>query len=263
MKLSYEHIITLWTTIFRVAKMVLNIAHRGGAGLAPENTLLCIKEGLRYADMLEFDIQPCKDSQLMVFHDRHGIERTTDGKGRVPDLTFDYLRSLDAGSWFDHTFKGAKIPTLTEVLEQTASTNIQFNIELKYYNPSSNWFENQIISTIKKFGITQRTVITARHVENIVRLKEIDSTVDCALLQKEREKEEYFDLLLELELKTAQIRPSALESSFLNKCHENDIRVFYFYADEPIEMKRVIKLGVDGILTNYPDRLRQVLTVKN
>ncbi|UCE13197.1 MAG: hypothetical protein JSV04_13545 [Candidatus Heimdallarchaeota archaeon] len=242
--------------------MVLNIAHRGGAGLAPENTLLCMEEGIRYADMLEFDIQPSKDSQLMVFHDRHGIERTTNGEGKVPDLTFDYLRSLDAGSWFHHNFKGERIPTLTEVLEQTASTHIQFNIELKYYNPGSNWFEDQIISTIKEFGIIQRTVITARHVENIARLKEIDSTVDCALLQKERGKDEYFDLILELELKTAQIRPSALEPTFLNNCHENDIRVFYFYADEPEEMKRVLNLGVDGILTNYPDRLRQVLTME-
>lgn len=240
--------------------MVLNIAHRGGAGLAPENTLSCFEQGIIFADMIEFDIQPSKDSQLMVYHDRNGIERTTNGKGKVPDLTFDYLRSLDAGSWFDQKFKGETIPTLSEVLKRISSTNIQCNIELKFYDPNSDWFENEIITTVKKYRIEERTVISARYVENLVRLQEKDPKVDYALLQKERTPKEYFTLLLKLNLKTAQIRPSALEPSFLDKCHKNDIRVFYFYADEPEDMKKVMNMGVDGILTNYPDRLSQVLT---
>lgn len=240
--------------------MVVNIAHRGGAGLAPENTLTCFRQGLTFADMIEFDIQPSKDSRLMVFHDRKGIERTTNGKGRVTDLTSDYLKSLDAGSWFNQKFEGEKIPTLSEVLKETSTISIQYNIELKYFDPNSNWFEDEVINTVKKYKIVNRTVITARYEENIVRLQEIDPNIDYALLQKERTPIEYFKLISKLNLKTAQIRPSALEPSFLNKCHENGIKVFYFYADEPGEMKRVMKLGVDGLLTNYPDRLRQVLT---
>ena len=157
--------------------MVLNIAHRGGAGLAPENTLSCFEKGVMFADMLEFDIQPSSDKYLMVFHDRQGIERTTNGTGTVPDLTFDYLKSLDAGSWFHPDFKDEIIPTLSEVLEKTTSTNIQYNIELKYYDPDSNWFEQEIMNTIKGFKIEERTVITARHVENLVRLKKIDPTL--------------------------------------------------------------------------------------
>ncbi|MFX0170624.1 MAG: glycerophosphodiester phosphodiesterase, partial [Candidatus Hodarchaeota archaeon] len=92
--------------------MVLNIAHRGGAGLAPENTIACFKEGMKFADMLELDVQPSSDKYLMVFHDRQGIERTTDGKGKIPDLTFNYLNSLDAGSWFHRNYKNERIPTL-------------------------------------------------------------------------------------------------------------------------------------------------------
>ncbi|MFX0206930.1 MAG: glycerophosphodiester phosphodiesterase, partial [Candidatus Hodarchaeota archaeon] len=240
-----------------------NIAHRGGAGLAPENTITCFKQGLMFADMIEFDIQPTKDSQLVVYHDRGGIERTTNGKGKVPDLTLEYLRSLDVGSWFDQKFRGEKIPTFSEVLEETVSTNILYNIELKYYNPSTNWFENEIINIIKRYKIEDRTVITARYEENILRLHEIDSKIDLALLQKERTPNEYFKIITKLNLKTAQIRPSALEASFLKKCHDNNIRVFYFYADEPAEMKRVINLGIDGLLTNYPDRLKKILTKEN
>lgn len=241
-------------------KMILNIAHRGGAGLAPENTISCFKQGILYADMLEFDIQPSKDSQLMVFHDRNEIERTTNGVGKIPELIFSYLRSLDAGSWFHPNFEGEIIPTLSEVLEMTSTANIQYNIELKYYNPDSTWFEEETLNIIKRFKIEKRTVITARYVENIIRLREIDHTIECALLQKEREKNEYFNLLIDLDLKTAQIRKSALDTSFLNKCHDNDIRVFFFFADELSDMKQAIELGVDGILTNYPDRLRELIT---
>ena len=240
--------------------MVLNIAHRGGAGLAPENTLSCFEQGTLHADMLEFDVQPSKDNILMVFHDRQGIERTTNGKGKIPNLSFNYLRSLDAGSWFNKKYLNEKIPTLDDVLNHTVTKKTQFNIELKYYDQKSDWFEKAIVKSVKRFNIEKRTVITARYPENIIRVKEVDPKIDCALLQKERTKFEYLELLFELDLKTAQIRESALDASFISRCHENRIRVFFFYADEPIQMKLAVKLGVDGILTNYPNILQELLT---
>jgi glycerophosphoryl diester phosphodiesterase len=239
--------------------MVLNIAHRGGAGLAPENTLACFTKGVLYADMVEFDIQPTKDHHLMVFHDRNGIERTTNGKGKVPDLTYKYLKTLDAGEWFSSEFEGEKIPTFSEVLNEIP-TNISLNIELKYYNPNSDWFEKTIVRTIEENDVQKRAVITARYLENIIRLQKLNPEINCALLQKEREKSEYFKLLVDLDLHTAQIRKSALDESFIQMCHDNQIKVFYFYADEPLEMKKAMEIGVDGILTNYPDRLKEVLT---
>lgn len=239
--------------------MVLNIAHRGGAGLAPENTKACFEIGTLYADMVEFDVQPSKDLELMVFHDRNGIERTTNGKGKVPDLTFDYLRSLDAGTWFNSKYKAEIIPTFSEALDSIPKQFL-LNIELKYYNPDSDWFEKEIIETMELHNVERRSVITARHVENIERIKEANQEIKCALLQKEREKSEYFDLIMKLGLHTVQIRKSALDKSFIERCHDNQIKVFYFYADEPSEMKKAIELEVDGILTNYPDRLKNFIT---
>jgi glycerophosphoryl diester phosphodiesterase len=241
--------------------MVLNIAHRGGAGLAPENTITCFKKGIKFADMLELDVQPSSDKHLMVFHDRQGIERTTNGKGKVPDLTFEYLSSLDAGSWFHRNYKNERIPSLSEVLRISSSENILYNIELKYYDPKNDWFENKIVKTLKKFNIEKRTVITARYPENIVRIQNLETNIDCALLQKERTKSEYLKLLLELNCKTAQIRSSALDQDFISKCHDKNIRVFFFYADDHSTMRKATGLSVDGILTNYPDRLKEFLTM--
>jgi glycerophosphoryl diester phosphodiesterase len=241
--------------------MVLNIAHRGGAGLAPENTIACFKRGFLYADMVEFDIQPTKDRYLMVFHDRNGIERTTNGRGKIPDLTYSYLRSLDAGSWFSLKYKNEIIPTLSEVLE-VVPKNILLNIELKYYNPDSTWFEKEIVRTIEKCKLVTRSVITARHAENIKRIQNENQEIQCALLQKERERSDYLNLVLDLNLNTVQIRKSALDSTFIQECHDHQIKVFYFYADDQPEMIKATKVGVDGILTNFPDRLKDVLTKK-
>ncbi len=239
--------------------MVLNIAHRGGAGLAPENTISCVNEGIKYADMIEFDVQPSCDHHLMIFHDRQGIERTTNGQGPLFESSFQYLRSLDAGSWFDPRFQGEQIPTLAEMLVLIPSP-LQFNIELKFYDKHSDWFEKSVVSMIHKHHIEKRAIIMARHIENIQRIQSIDSSVECGLLQKDRSNEEYFDLLLHLEVNTAQIRQRALNPSFIQQCHDHDIRVFYFFADEIPEMKHVVALGVDGILTNFPDRLNQLLS---
>jgi glycerophosphoryl diester phosphodiesterase len=241
--------------------MVLNIAHRGGAGLAPENTLSCFYEGIKFADMIEFDIQPSKDRQLMVFHDRDNIERTTNGSGILSELSFDYLRSLDAGSWFNSCFQEERIPTLTEVLSMIPSS-IQLNIELKYFNKKDNWFETEVLKTIHNFNTCHSSVIAARHVENITRLQDLDSSFDCVLLQKERDKDTYLKLINDLHLRTAQIRKSALDSSFIQNCHDQGIRVFYFYADEPNHMKEALDFGIDGLLTNFPDRLENVIREK-
>jgi len=241
--------------------MVLNIAHRGGAGLAPENTLACFKQGILYSEMIEFDVQPTADHHLMVFHDRENIERTTDGHGRISKLSYKYLRSLDAGSWFNSQFQGEKIPSLSEVLTFLPSSML-INLELKYYDSDSDWFEQSIMKTIHHHDIDHRIVVSARYPENITRLQHLDSSLDYTLLQKERDKDKYFKMLVELGLHTAQIRQSALTHQFTEDCHANDIRVFYFYADEPTHMQKAINIGVDGILTNYPDRLRILLDEK-
>jgi len=241
--------------------MILNIAHRGGASLAPENTVSCFNQGVKFADMIEFDVQPSSDRHLMVFHDRQDIERTTNGHGQISELPFEYLRSLDAGSWFSSQFQGEKIPILSEVL-LIIPPPIQLNIELKFYDANSDWFEKAIVSLIHRHKLEKRAVITARHVENIQRIQNIDNSLNCTLLQKERDKNTYFKILVDLQLQTAQIRQSALTHQFVQDCHTSDIQVFYFYADEPIHMQQAIDIGVDGILTNYPDRLRTLLDEK-
>jgi glycerophosphoryl diester phosphodiesterase len=209
--------------------------------------------------MIEFDVQPSKDRQLMVFHDHDTIERTTNGTGKLSELSFEYLRSLDAGSWFDPHFQGEKIPTFSEILSIIPSS-IQLNIELKFFDKRNNWFENEIVNTIHGSETRHEFVIAARHVENVTRLQDLDSSLDCVLLQKERDKDTYFSLINDLQLQTAQIRRSALDLSFIQSCHDQGVRIFYFYADQPNNMREAIAFGIDGLLTNFPDRLKELIS---
>lgn len=113
--------------------MVQIVAHRGSSGNRPENTLPAFAEAVRVkADIIELDVHLSKDGGLIVMHDET-VDRTTNGKGRICDLTVAELKELNAGSWFSEEFQAAKVPTLKEVLDLLAAKNYRgiLTIELK------------------------------------------------------------------------------------------------------------------------------------
>ncbi|MHA1167824.1 MAG: glycerophosphodiester phosphodiesterase [Candidatus Hodarchaeales archaeon] len=240
--------------------MVKNIAHRGGAGLCPENTLAAFRNASNpvYAvDMIEFDLQPTRDRKIIVMHDKT-IDRTTNGEGRAPELDFNYIRGLDAGSWFDPRYLGERIPTLSETLE-CIPDSIELNVELKFIDEKDNWFEQSVYKILDSHGALDRSLITTRWPLSCDRLLEIDPDIDTTVLQKQRTEEEYIDLLVKKNLKFAQLRLHSMNQDFIERLHDNGIQAFIFFADEETKMLSFIKMGIDGILTNYPDRLERVM----
>ena len=108
------------------------IAHRGASGHAPENTLAAFERAIALgARFIETDLRLTRDSRFVAIHDST-LERTTNGKGNVRDLTLAEIRKLDAGMWFDREFMGQQVPTLEEVLEFGAKHDVIFYLELKY-----------------------------------------------------------------------------------------------------------------------------------
>ncbi len=105
-------------------------AHRGAMDTHPENTIAAFEEAIRLkAQMIEFDVRMTKDKQLVILHDET-VDRTTNGVGRIEDLTFDQVRRLDAGSWKSANFKNERIPTFEETLA-VIPDNIWLNVHLK------------------------------------------------------------------------------------------------------------------------------------
>src|SRR3990167_2926706 len=107
------------------------IAHRGACAYAPENTIASFTKAAQLGmKWLEFDVMQSVDGEVIVFHDET-LDRTTNGKGDVDRYPYSYLRTLDAGAWFNPAFSGERIPTLIQTLEFLENTNMNANVEIK------------------------------------------------------------------------------------------------------------------------------------
>ncbi|TVY07929.1 glycerophosphodiester phosphodiesterase family protein [Paenibacillus cremeus] len=135
-------------------------AHRGLKCSYPENTLLAFQKALQAGvDMLEFDLRRSKDGVVMVIHDET-VDRTTNGTGRVGDLTLAELKQLDAGGWFGKPFEGLKIPTFAELLELLrAYPSVLLNVEIKS-SPDAVQAADQAVAMLKEYGDLPRCVFT-------------------------------------------------------------------------------------------------------
>ena len=127
--------------------------HRGAAALAPENTLISIQKAAEAGvSWVEIDTQLSADGIPVVFHDET-VNRCTDGKGKIADLTLAQLKSLDAGSWFGAEFSGEKIPTLSEALDTCLAHDLTLNLELKiHHDEHTAPLVNAVVALIKEKG---------------------------------------------------------------------------------------------------------------
>lgn len=127
------------------------IAHRGASLLAPENTLAAFRKAKELgANWVEFDVMLTADHHVVVIHDRE-LNRTTNGDGLVIDHRYSYLKTLDAGSWFNPLFSNEKIPLLEEVIELLCQLNLSANIEIKAQIGHEEITAEKVLETIKKY----------------------------------------------------------------------------------------------------------------
>ena len=225
-------------------KGLLCIGHRGAMGHAPENTLASFQKALELGTpCVELDVYYV-DGKLMVFHDDR-LERTTNGSGYLLDRNFDYLRSLDAGN-------GEKIPTLREVFE-AIDLRAGVNIELK--GPDTARPVVEFISALRKHGwnddlilvssFNHRELAEVRRIDSRIRLGAmivglpVDNAAFAAVLGA-------YSVHLSLEF---------IDRRFVDNAHSRGLRVFVFTVNHPDDICKMEKLRVDGVFTNYPERV--------
>ncbi len=246
----------------------LLIAHRGGSGLAPENTLLAFQRALDWwgADILELDVQPTRDGEAVVFHD-DTLDRTTDGSGPVSARTLAELKQLDAGHHFTpdggqtFPFRGRDIgiPTLAEVLR--AFPGVRINIEIK-----DGRAQERVLETIRQENALGRVLIAAGARRNRARFRGVAVPVSAG---KEEIRLFAGQLWLGLALYTPPVDALQIPDrwqgvevttrALVEAAHARNIPVHVWTVDEEDEMHRFLEMGVDGIVTDRPDRLARVL----
>jgi len=228
---------------------VLNIGHRGAMGHAPENTLLSIRKAIELgADWVEIDVH-FVDGQLLVIHD-NTLDRTTDGAGLLGDLSFSELRRLDAG-------EGERIPTLCEVI-QTIVGKVGLNIELKGKGTAAPVVE-QLASLTK---LHRETILLSSFNEiELENVFELDSAIKLGLLidgSVDGSLEKSLLLAKRINAYSIHLNVGEITSSIVHRAHQAALRVYVYTVNQSNDIERMKELGVDGVFTNFPDRVSKL-----
>ncbi|UZP01982.1 glycerophosphodiester phosphodiesterase [Clostridium botulinum] len=238
-------------------KKTLNIAHRGFSGVYPENTMLAFEKAIEVGcDGIETDVQLTKDGFLVICHDEQ-LDRTTTGTGLIKDFTLKELMNFDAGIKFGEEFKGLKIPTLEEFLKYVSDKNIIINIEIKNSIVDYENIEKTTYDLIKKYKLEERIIVSTFNHYSVRRCIRLDKTIKTGVL--------YYDCIFEPHNYVQMVGGNALHPEYhsvnkeiVEKAHDNNLEVNVYTVNDKDDMKRMMDLGVDAIITNYPNVLKEL-----
>ncbi|MGM7700892.1 glycerophosphodiester phosphodiesterase [Pseudalkalibacillus sp. Hm43] len=255
-------------------KNILNVAHRGASGHAPEHTLPSYALGEKMGgDYIEIDLQMTKDGHLIAMHDET-LDRTTNGQGLVKDHTLAQIKELDAGSWFNEKYpeyakpeyEGLQVPTLDEVLKE-------FGPEAQYYIETKSpevypGMEEKLLETLEKHGLigeevpSDQVLIQSFSPASLQKLHNLNP--DLSLVQllwytnpatiTNAELETYKQYAMGLGMNHSQI-----DQTYVEKVRSHGFEIHPYTVNEKEDMKKLIDWGVTGMFTNFPDRLEEVI----
>ncbi|HEX8881419.1 MAG TPA: glycerophosphodiester phosphodiesterase family protein [Candidatus Acidoferrum sp.] len=228
------------------------IAHRGASGHAPENTMAAFRRAVALgATFIETDLQLSRDAHFVAVHDET-VNRTTDGRGSVHDLTLAELRELDAGSWFGSEFSGERIPTLEEILQFSKKNDVVFYLEMK---PSGAWGgEHAVVGALRESGEIPRAVVLSFDASMVLNVHTIDPTVMTGLLY-DGQLEKPIEKALEIGARQLAVRGDLVTPALLEQARQKDLQVVCWTINQAAHMRLLIEAGVHGIMSDYPDRV--------
>jgi glycerophosphoryl diester phosphodiesterase len=229
------------------------VAHRGASRAAPENTLAALKKAIEYgADYAECDVFQTKDGELVLFHDEE-MERTTGKEGMIWEYTLAELKNAEAGAWFKEEYKGEPIPTLREAMH-LARGKIKLDIEVKVSGRDPE-IAAQVVDIIRSENFEKACMVTSFEKSVIEKVKQIAPELITGLIFDEEHPPGIFEGDWEYVCSNRTI----VDDAFMQKAKQNGKKVFVWTVNYPGEMERLIELGVDGIITDVPEILREVL----
>lgn len=232
---------------------LLIIAHRGASGYAPENTLASIDLALKQnCGAIEVDVQLTKDNYLVICHD-WTVDRTSNGKGEIKDLTLTEIKELDAGSWFSKEFAGEKIPTLEEVLEFLPNT-VLLNIELKKKSTDARNLEEKVAKVLQKYNRIETTFISSLNHPSLATIQKLNNDIKISVAI-DGNFINPLNYILKYDWDVESYHPSLdyLSSDTVRQFHAHGIKVNCWTINKKEEGEYLETIGVDGIMTNFPD----------
>jgi len=229
----------------------LVIAHRGASAYRPENTLSAYALAVtQAADMIEIDLHCTRDGAVVVAHDAE-LERIG-GRGEIGAASLAELRRLDAGA-------GEPVPTLDEVLDAFGA-RIPFNLELKQGSggPYAG-LPSRAVEGVMVRGLLGRTLFSSFYDPVLHELRGLSADARIALLLSRRSPQRWVERAHALGAEAVNPELPLVDREFVERAHGEGLAVYVFTVDPAPEMQRLLELGVDGLFTNVPDRMRRLL----
>lgn len=242
------------------------IAHRGDPIAAPENTLPAIEAALTVGvEMIEIDVHQTRDLHIVLIHDEK-VDKTTNGSGRVRDMTLDEIKRLDAGGWFDESFANTPVPTLEEVFRIMDNTT-QLLIEIKKGSPYYPDIEARVLDLIYAFNFQDRVQVKSfetgvveyfrKHAPDIPAGKSIAYRIPILGIIVDRGIR--FGSVYNYDAAFLHAHRYTATEGFIRRAKRKGFDVYVWDVQTEKHMRKFISYGVDAIETDYPGMLRRIL----
>jgi glycerophosphoryl diester phosphodiesterase len=221
----------------------LRVGHRGAKAYEPENTIRSFMKALELGvNAIELDVRRTKDGEIVVIHDAE-VDRTTNGKGLVSELTLSEIKQLS-------TDKGEKIPTLEEALN-FLDRKVKILIEIKEVG-----IEEKVLDIVRRKGLEDNVIIISFHEETLRKIRELSDKVETGLIYVKHKD----PIGAALSLKAQYLLPlyRFIHSAFIKKAHERGLRIIAWTINTVEEAQEYVNKGVDGIASDKPDILRMI-----
>lgn len=228
-------------------KKVLIFAHRGASILAPENTMKAFQKAIDLkADYIEFDVRETKDGELVIIHDDN-VERITGVKGKVKYMNLRELKKLDFG-------EGEKIPTLKELIN-FAGGKIGFQCEIKVKG-----IAEKIVEQFREANLIDSVIISSFIHDELLEVKKHAPEIKLAPLVFGIKKKKMIREAIKNNYHAIHPFYKFINQKFLNQAHENNIKINTWTVDSKNQIKKLIEMGIDGIITNDVELAKEVLS---
>lgn len=239
-------------------KTPLIVAHRGASGNAPENTLAAFRLAIAQGtDMIELDLHQSKDGALVVCHDSK-LYRTARVRKTIKQLTLKELKRLDVGRWFHPRFSGEAIPTLEEVLKLTKDC-VRLNIEIKQGSPFYPDIEERLVESLEYFQMTDSVLVSSFEDHALEAIRTLNPKISIGLLAERGDVKQLIRKASGLSASSLNLYTQLVTPGLVQEVHRHKLQVYVYTVNQIRLMNYYLLMGVDGIFTNFPGRLAQLL----
>ncbi|MDG6928084.1 MAG: glycerophosphodiester phosphodiesterase [Nitrososphaerota archaeon] len=234
----------------------LLFGHRGSRGLSPENTLPSFRLGISYGvDGIELDAHLSKDGKLVVMHD-DAVDRTTDGHGKISDMTFEQISRLDAGIKSGTQWRGTAVPLLSDVFEEFGS-NIKYKVELKHSSKVYPGIEKELLEEIERYSVKDRVQVISFDFDSLKNVREMDGDIELGIIIFGKPGW-FVDIARKLNAGWIQAFYGLVFPEDVKIAHENNLKIGVWTPDDEEEIKRYYEMGVDDITSDLPNLLAKI-----